>query len=69
MDINLGINCTVKDNPKNITILVQKNQIPWLSKGGKTMLRSTTGGFKPTGMQADGKPISVSLNVTVPLDV
>ena len=68
MDINLGINCTVKDGPKHITIVISKEQIPWLSKAGKTQLLSTTGGFKPTGMQANGKPVSISLNVTVPLD-
>ena len=66
MDINLGINCTVKDGPKTITIVISKDQIPWLSKSGKTDLLATTGGFKPTGMQANGQPVSVSLNVTVP---
>jgi len=40
---------------------------PEISKSGKSIMVAGTGGFKKTGVQIDGKEVSISVNAILPI--
>lgn len=51
---------------RTLTIVVELDESPEPSSSGKTLIAATTSGFVKTGESYKGKPLSVSLNVTIP---
>ena len=51
---------------KNMLVIKIPLTTPTPSKSGKTLIVATTGGFVSTTAQAAGKPISLSINATIP---
>lgn len=49
-----------------LVIRTPMNVPPRQSASGKTLLVAGTGGFAVTNLQIDGKPVSISLNATIP---
>jgi len=60
MDEKLQV--TVEDG---YLVIRLKMQAPERSASGKTLVVATTNGFKLTAAQAEGKPISVSVNAFI----
>lgn len=50
-----------------LTIVVPLDSTPRVSTTGKSLLLVNTQGFMKTGLVHGGKPVSVSLNVIVPI--
>lgn len=54
----------VKIDGKNVVITLPISE--QVSKSGKTILIATTNGFTGAGIEHNGKPVSVSVNVCIP---
>lgn len=52
----------IKDNTMIITIEIEK---PRLSASGKTYVVASTGGFRPSTAEVNGKPVSINLNAVI----
>lgn len=48
-----------------LTIVVDVNDPPVLSKGGKSLLLASSKGFMKTGIKSGGKEVSVAFNAIV----
>ena len=57
---------TTIDKAKNEIVIRLPLQSPRLSTSGKTNIVAGTGGFSRTDATIDGKPVSISVNVTIP---
>jgi hypothetical protein len=58
------MNTEIKNN--NVIITLPLNPAPSLSSTGKTFIIAGTGGFVRTTAIVNGKPVSISVNVTIP---
>jgi hypothetical protein len=57
------MNVEIKDGKIVITMPLQE---PKISSSGKSFIIAGTGGFARTATEYNGKPVSVSLNATIP---
>ncbi len=58
------MNAKVKDG--KLVIEIELERTPRPSASGKTLVVATTGGFKVTNAEVDGKHVSISVNAIVP---
>lgn len=56
----------VETKNNQLIITLDLNKTPQKSQSGKTFIVATTGGFAKTTVDYNGKPISVSVNATIP---
>jgi len=58
---------TVKTvNGKAVIVIEMELTNPTPSTSGKTLVVGTTHGFRTFGVEVDGKPVSGSINLTIP---